>query len=362
MAKSDVKALECMSEALDNEEAEQTMQERMAYLRQRGVEIETVEDRKQAAAKKAAQSSLNAKLNSTAASNEGRTFMYVRLPAADDEVPRQCKACVHRDSRGDGDQLKALLASKFVAGKVDKNSLKHSRHVSMLKSAGTKFEAALSPEAVEKLGGSAEAFRLSASSGSDPADTIYLYLDEVGALKHLPLNKRAANLAQRCGFGAGVPFHGDMYIGRVRSSRGRSWNINFNLEELAPDSEWLRMAASRNLETQRSEGRVGGVAAEDLLDVATHKTDDGYSWEQSEPGMVEISVPLPAGTRGKACSVKIMTKKVTVKVSTTPPISLSLALFAKVCPDGSTWTIDDGNLCISLEKSSEGVTWSQLVA
>ena len=77
------------------------------------------------------------------------------------------------------------------------------------------------------------AFRLAAGDGGDPDDTVYLYLDEVGALKQLPRNSRAAALAARCGFGD-VPFHGDMFIGRVRSSGDRRWNVDFGVEELVP--------------------------------------------------------------------------------------------------------------------------------
>lgn len=36
-----------------------------------------------------------------------------------------------------------------------------------------------------------ETFRLS--------DSVFMYLDEVGALKHLPINMRAAMLADQCG-------------------------------------------------------------------------------------------------------------------------------------------------------------------
>lgn len=47
---------------------------------------------------------------------------------------------------------------------------------------------ALTPEAIARQGGQAETFRLS--------DNVNLYLDAVGALKHLPINPRAADLAR----------------------------------------------------------------------------------------------------------------------------------------------------------------------
>lgn len=64
----------------------------------------------------------------------------------------------------------------------------------------------LTPEAVSKQGGMTrlhhfrcpdlqsgmtESFRLS--------DKVFMYLDEVGALKHLPVNPRAGRIAAQCG-------------------------------------------------------------------------------------------------------------------------------------------------------------------
>jgi hypothetical protein len=59
-------------------------------------------------------------------------------------------------------------------------------------------------------GGSVETFSL-----VHPADTndycgVYLYLDEVGMLKGLPLNARATRFAVRCGFDPPPNFHGKL--------------------------------------------------------------------------------------------------------------------------------------------------------
>ena len=49
------------------------------------------------------------------------------------------------------------------------------------------------------------------------SNTFPRYLDEVGALKKLPLNTRASRLAAQCGFGD-VPFFGNMYVWAVRGT------------------------------------------------------------------------------------------------------------------------------------------------
>jgi len=89
----------------------------------------------------------------------------------------------------------------------------------------------ISPETISKSGGSVEHFRL--------ADGVSLYLDAVSALKSLPSNTRAIQLASQCGYGE-VPLFGDMYIGRVDPYK--KVNQDFHVEEARPDAGWLKEA------------------------------------------------------------------------------------------------------------------------
>lgn len=73
-----------------------------------------------------------------------------------------------------------------------------------------------------------------------------------------------------------------------------------------------------------------------------------YSWTQTL-AEVTITIPLPPGTKGKACSINISTNKLQVAIPTTTPNSttgksvlLDGELYAPIKPDDSTWTISDG--------------------
>ena len=141
-------------------------------------------------------------------------------------------------------------------------------------------------------------------------------------------------------------------------SQGRRWNVDFALKELDPSAEWLLAGAARNLRIQAQEGRPG-VSAEELRRIKG--AGDGYEWNQNEDGELEVTVPLPDGTRGKACNVAFGSTSLKVEVAGTD-VCLDLALFAKVRSSGSTWSIDEGELIITLEKLNEGLTWPSLVA
>lgn len=48
------------------------------------------------------------------------------------------------------------------------------------------------------------------------------------------------------GYGSGVAFHGDIYVGRVVEGQ----NKDFTCEEMGSSAPWLRAAASENLQRQ----------------------------------------------------------------------------------------------------------------
>ena len=193
-----------------------------------------------------------------------------------------------------------------------------------------------------------------------------LYLDEIGALKKLPGNRRASELASLCGFGAGVPFFGDIFIGRVRTtSGGRVLNVDFALEDTRPGAEWLRAAAAQNRAQQTLEApfRGAGVSAEELRDVSGE--GEGYTWEQEDEEVV-VTVPVPAGTRGKQCKIAI--SKRSVSVDLTLPASakgdfkkLTLPLYAAVVAGESMWSVDGENVVLTLIKVSEDEIWPALI-
>ena len=190
-----------------------------------------------------------------------------------------------------------------------------------------------------------------------------LYLDEVGALKKLPANKRASGLASVCGFGAGVPFYGDMFVGRVRRSEGRLWNVDFGLEDTRPESSWVRAAPAQNSAQQQQEAPLRGpsVSAEELTNVSGE--GDGYSWEQQGEEVV-VTVPVPAGTRGKDCKVTINKRMVIVDLAATAPAGfkkLQLVLYAAVAASEGVWCFDGDSILVTLIKVDVDETWPTLI-
>ena len=249
--------------------------------------------------------------------------------------------------RGTGDQLKKLLATVFTKGLVDAEALKHSNLLNLTQQAGDEsLLDKVTPATLAGMGGEAEVFRLS--------DTVQMYLDEIGALKKLPPNKRAGNLAAQCGYGAGVSFHGDMYVGRYVEHK----NVSFTLDDMDPAAAWLKTAPEENLRHQANDGRVGGMSAEEIA--TKGGSGDGYTWKQDNEE-VEVTVPVPEGTRGKEIKVAFKPSSVKVTVPSKDNFELSFDLFANVSTDDCTWSLSDGSLVITMEKASSDETWPALV-
>merc|ERR1711959_196578 len=317
------------------EEAAESLQ----WLREHGVEVESVEDREAAAELAMLEKMLTIDTPGT------RAFAYVCIPA-DEALPLAImSAVVYSDERGIGDQLKKHLGPVFTKGCVDAEALKHSNLLNLTKQAGDEsLLDRVTPDVLARMAGEAEVFRLS--------DTVQMYLDEIGSLKRLPHNQRAADLAARCGYGRGVAFCGDMYVGRFVENR----NVDFSLDDMAASAAWVQTAAHENMAHQANDGRAGGMAAEDM---ATQGGEgDGYTWKQ-DGEEIEVTVPMPAGTRGKEINVSFKLESVTVSVLSKE--YLVLDLFTRVTVDGCTWTLSDGDLVLTMEKSASDETWPALV-
>jgi hypothetical protein len=339
--------------------------ESLAWLRARGVEVETPAERKAAAEALKRGTAERAALDPS--SPDARSFTYVRIPH-DPHAPMTVEtAVVQADARGDGDVLKKLLTSSFGSGSVDGELLGKSPHVhQMAGSVGGKTLSALTPEGIRGLGGSTETLRLGAGrpraeDGGQVTDTVQLYLDEVGALKRLPVNGRASALVARCGYGSGVSIHGDAFVGRLRTRESVGSllrrSVDFFLDDMLPSSPWQRFAAEENLAAQAKEGRLGGVSAEEMT--SGGGTGEGYVWTQSADGEVEVTIRVPAGTRAKQCKIAMKKKSLSVAV-VAADVALHLTLWGAIAVDDSTWCVDDDAIVVTLEKSDCAQTWPTL--
>jgi hypothetical protein len=326
------------------EEQEKSLQ----WLRDRGIEVETPEDRKRAKDIASSMSKLSATDDNT------RSFTYVKIPADSNLPIVEMVGVVYNDSRGNGDQLLNILKSNFSTGTVDAAALKKVAESTHLGNEGSSDALKkVTPASIASGGGAVETFRL--------AEGIQLYLDAVGALKSLPANERAAGLARQCGYGD-VPLFGDMYVGRMDTLKGTRVNGNFMLSELESNQKWLQEAASQNLKRQEMESsfRSGGMSSDEIN--SKGGKGDGYEWKQTTEE-VEVSVPLPEGTRGKQCKVKFGRRSLSIVVNTDGGPTLKFDnLYGKVSQDECLWTISDGVLVVTMEKAKAKEVWPTLDA
>lgn len=255
---------------------------------------------------------------------------------------------VPSDHTGAGDKLPALLSVDFGSGRVDEAALKTSTLQELAGGLGEFSLSSLTPESIAAGGGQAEPFRLS--------DDVTMYLDAVGALKRLPINPRAADLAARCGYGSGVPFHGDIYVGRLdHSADPGPRNVDFTLDDVRPEARWTLSAAEQNMAHQATDGRTGGMSAEELANKGGD--GEGYTWTQNAEEL-EVVIPAPPGTKGKGVKSQFSTGKLKIEIA--DGATVDITLFGRVAPDGCSWSLSDGNVVVTLEKGTEGETWPTL--
>ena len=266
----------------------------IAYLRERGVEVETAEDR--AAAKQAA-----AQAPPTLAGG-GKKFIYVKIPADTNEEIVELTA-----NTAGGDVLPTLLAPAFADdGVLDQETVSREtagRLKNMVvggsDTINDKAVVAPSAEALQGMakGGVVEAWPLAPADEENGHRAVRFYIDEVGALRGRPRNKRAENLATAVGLD-GVAIHGDAYVGRVGYSglAGRKEeNQDFPTGDLMHNSDWVTGAR-----------RAHGKAAMNFNETQ-HLAEGGdgelFSWTQTDD---EVEVRVLRGVpEGKATKKRI---------------------------------------------------------
>lgn len=312
------------------EEEEQTPEERLAWLRARGVIVEEPACRRIIA-------------------TGGKPFKYVRIPM-DSSID-----CEERTAtKSSGDELLAVLGPEFAGdtGVTDTQLLAKAAEM------GENVGVAALRSVLAK--GGAETFRLAAPTTANGREAVYAYLDEASAIKGLPVNERASALARICGFPNNCELRGDIFIGRQRYiDGGVVENTDFMLAEaVESNSLWLRRAPIENLEFQKETQAENHAKAQEGAGNGEPASGagDGYTW-RDEAEELEIVVQVEKGTTKK--DVKVEFRKQEVRM--TKPLTLSLKLFERVDTDGCNWTMGDGTVVLTLEKAS-AAPWPQLLA
>jgi hypothetical protein len=288
---------------------------------------------------------------------------YVLIPA-DTSLPLREFSFVPKSVGGDG--LVTHLKSAFSGNsdKVDMALLLQQNHntIGSSETLPTVSEDTLKEVAKE---GHVEVFALVHPAPSNKFVGINMYLDEVGLLKRLKTNTRASDFAKQAGYNPAPTFCGNIFLGRVRKTGNLMENADFQLNvDAAPNADWLRKAATENLEYQMEMNQITGSTATQAAVDGTEgvcKEEVGYSWTQSEEEM-ELVVPLPSSDV-KSKEVQVKFKPQSVLVTCRKETLLDLELFERVDVDGCTWTLDRQgdklNLAATMEKLEQAM-WPRI--
>jgi len=329
-----------------------TPEERMQWLRDRGILIETPEERK-----------AQTEASNSRSSVPTETATYVLVPADANLPLQELTFGVSPDSGGDCllEHVKPVFAKD--SQKLDLGLLQQPSSMQM----GSSSPENVSEDALKKVAkdGQVEIFNLVHPTPSNKFVGINIYLDEIGMLKRLPLNKRASDFAREVGYSPPPQFYGDVFLGRVHK-RGATLirNMSFPLIDTNPNSDWLQQGATQNLEYQMELNQITG-RNETQPNVAgsngVSSQEDGYTWTQTEEE-VEVVAPLP-NVDIKSKDIKIKFKPRHIEVFCQGEQKVSFELFEKVDVDGCTWTIDKtkgkSSVVVTMEKMEEAL-WPRI--
>jgi len=338
----------------------ETEQDRCEWLRERGVIIETAEDRRK---------------QKQTLSETGTTtnkVLFVRIPWDSSQPLQQCEAYVKSDTTTKElleDPLSNSLAQKAFSSSSSSTEvdlqllLSQQTNTTLLSSDGAALPK-ISDDALRSVAerGSCEIFRLVPAVPSNEYNAIHVYLDEVGMLKRLPLNKRASDFAFRAGFNPPPKFYGDVYLGRVKydNRMNRRHNVPFLLgSDTDPSAAWIQKAVIENLKHQQQAN-----ISSDIIQQQHSVGEDGipkeeglYSWTQTLEE-IEIVVPLPDKVDRKQISVLFHSKR--IKVLLSKEILVEIEFYASIDTDGCTWTLERKSLILTCEKQDGGVSWPRI--
>ncbi|KAJ8600258.1 hypothetical protein CTAYLR_002013 [Chrysophaeum taylorii] len=317
------------------EEETMTHEERIAYLRSRGVEMDLVYD-KSGGGNRRAPPREDAVVEST------KEFKFVSIPA--DVTKAMTVETAPRDYR-EGDSLKEWVGPRFGdAGLLDAEVCERETRGQLEKMASTAGLAAPKTATIQELAasGGAEAYPLSQPSEENGWEAIRLYVDEVGSLRQRPRNPRAERFAAEAAGLTGLRVHGDAYVGRTMVTPHGIENLDFLREDLEPRAPWAvaaRATHAKEFETMPSDAKE-----------MKRGTTNTYDWSQTAEDL-EVSVKVGSAVSKKTVRVAYGAKGQSLFVDANGERLVSVPrLFARIAPDDSSWTIDGDRVVVSMEK------------
>lgn len=311
---------------LDDDEDGLTMDQRMAYLRARGVEVETAEDR--------LQEKVVVPLRGAG------EFVYLKLPHAPAEVVQRLHGPISK-----GDSLLTLLKAVFADTTVmDQRAVEREttqRLGNMMSQQSLEAPSFDTLQSLASEDGHVEAYPLArdASNGRH----VSLYIDGIGALRERPRNVRAEKLCAACGL-HGLAIRGDAYVARTQSNPDGLRNVDFYESELDPSSDWCVASLRKHHEQSQAMRPVETKSG----------LGENYAWSQTDDE-VEVVVTCPVADKPLKHRVAISYGRGDALTVTCDGIQLVhwAPLFDKIDPTGCSWTVDGATLVVTLEKREE---------
>lgn len=309
--------------------------------------------------------------------SESSGIEFVVIPCDSNEPMRMMNLpSLQGDDDGVGDRIPAFVKPYFADGRTVDVGLVQEQAQRTIATSPTQIQkldtkdniTAASLNAVAAQG-SVEIFPLVRPAGTNGHHGVYLYVDELGMLKKLPVNSRAAAMARECGLPP-QKFHGDVFVGRVRT-KPTVQNVDFRLHRDTDrdTAVWMQRAPHENREWHEtaktvSESRKKTTPTDDDDDDGSPKDDEiAMTWEQNEDEL-EIRIPFPnvdVIDKDKV-TVAFLPKSIDIQYDNVDIVSMKPLYNAIQAGDGScTWTIEKPNtLVVTVEVSDPTVAWPRL--
>jgi hypothetical protein len=326
---------------MSTDDSNMTPEDRVNWLKERGVVIEFPEDRNKT-------NDINDNNNDT------KGIVIIKIPCNDNEPCQELIILINEHSGMD--ELLIKLKPKFSNDNIIDYELLRKTATMQLGSDNVNVD----NDTLQQLArqGSVETFSLSHACEENNYCGVNLYLDEAGQLKGLQQNYRAIQIAQLCGYD-NVPLVGDMYVGRVRHFPNTPiQHENFRLPDLDSDAVWMRGVKSQNYDYAMAANKVSmDVQTPDENSILTK----GTNWKETST-TIEVTYQLPDFISANNITIKFTSKTCVMKLKNASqdeaPL-LNLELAGLILTDDSTWTCSHGLVEITMEKR-ESATWGQL--
>jgi tetratricopeptide (TPR) repeat protein len=201
----------------------------------------------------------------------GGSFQYVFIPASLDEeiVERKLEMLPGKEVECLTDELKGHFQQfSNPAGDTSSGSVMDAIKAQLAAKHGDEAAANLDPEVLKMFANQqmVDIVALQPGTKANGFIGVSMYVDDQGAAKNLPVNRRASAMAMECGMSLAV--NGDAFIARTFDDEDNFERMDFVLGELDTSAAWLLTAKAyhKDKATNGGPGRAAKPGAAALAD------------------------------------------------------------------------------------------------